>query len=832
MNRAVGFIFIVILILSFPTFYSSNVSAKEVAPLIGKGPHVGANDIFYSDDLAIEYASYSKGEIDVPVGRQFVSFQGISTTIDWRGALNILPTSPSVVINVKFNPKLLAKGDRFIKLNVTVELSYNLLYQSYLRIKYPDGTFKDLQGSGKTTLVKDFTSITPLGDASLSLELYTLGPLGILMNAFVQINKIYESAQRSFHIASSHMMYFSDDYKTVYHYVDLPVYYSTEGWDEVYTRVLYPKVYELKSVKVNEANYSFEDWTKTVQGNATILTKRTPFGSGSISTTLSMVFTTPQSVYIVQTLTSLLSESESWTYNDTLVLVSVNLDVKITELRSDQYSFIYIILNPAGEIIKSSYFPSNSFKLNQTSKSPLGKVLIANDNVTLDSSFAQPGLYTVQVISKTPYSLGFNKTSFLVYSLSIGEASLGTISNSKITGNFMLSSDLNISEYNRGYKGAYVMLYDNSSPPRLYTKTFNVGNSLGVTSITVKNKVDYPGTLDSPASPNLIFFAITNNSTAGISLDSITIKVHVFDTVSVASVPLLEIEPSYFFKGDIKAYTFVFSLPLLNQYVADQLSKNYNITAKLISQQTGNSYNLRFVYEKDPSQTNPALVQLQRIKVWKLEIVVAGKSYSTDWLLYDPSGRFKGDVIYITEANLESNKVNFEMNYLLGSVLQRYELYAIAYTSDYLSTVSKLMQDEIYLTYAIKSSLFVKGKEGQKITIPIEIRNLSNITTVTFDIEIYNGDILISNATYTLAPKENKTVNIEIEIPKQGSQNYFKIKSSTLKAIMGYIFIQYDNSMPEQFNKLISNNTSYIIILLLIVALISFLILRKTFSKR
>ncbi|MDT7891398.1 MAG: hypothetical protein RQ952_01505 [Thermoproteota archaeon] len=831
MNRFLVIILLAIFLISIYSYdsYSSPISAPVV-----KGPYLGATDIFYTSDVAIDYATYSKGYISVPVGLQYVSFFAEKININYQAILNFLLNTPVVKIVVNFPQKLLIVGDRFIKLNLTIDLSYDLPYQSYIKITYPSGETSIIQGSGNKILLKDITNVAPLGNAMVTIELYLSGPINTLFTANVQINKIYESAQRSFGVATKHIMYFSDDYKIVYHYVEVPLKYFSKGWDVVYSRFTYPSPYTIVNATVDNNPYSFEDWNKITQGNATTLIKAFPFGQGDINKIIKVTFSTPQSLYYTQTLTSFLTPTDSWSLNETLVLVVINLDITLPSLDPSKYIFNYLILDPNGSVVKSGSFSRSGFKLNSTQKSPLGKVLIANENITIDTSFSTPGLYTIQVLSVSPYSLGFNYTTFLVYDFNIFNPKFNKISNKLVEGSFSLKANIDLNSFNRNFKGGYVMIYDPTSAPKIYTKVFSFGNGLGISSLTIKNKIEHPGTVQNPNPPNLIYFSIFNNSTRTYYISDFKINVRIFDTVSYATVSFSNFEPAYFSPGEIRSYIFVFSIPLTNPYVADQLSKNYNITSFIRSTLTQNSQQLNFSYIG--KGVNPSVVHLEREKVWRLEINIGNKTFVSDWLLYDPKNLFSNDILLINEANLNNSTVQFNSNINFNSALQFYEVYGIAYTNDYQVKVSKLISDLVKIEAKLLSGNVIKLSDNKKITIPVLVKNLSNITYVEFNLTVYYNDKAIYVTNATLAPKEEKTLNLNFDSPINNASGYFKIYSSSARMIVGYIFIEEEQNPVKQITGWIGNMfipIEYVIVFIVALAsiIVIYLVSRKLKSR-
>ncbi len=827
MNKISLFLFILLIV---PLFVH-NVEALDVErPLIYRGPYEGAKDSFYSDDINIDYALFSQGEVSVIKGPGYVNFDGSSIIMNWRGFLASISPSPIVILSVNFKPKLVA-GDRFIKVNLTLELDYLLPFQSYFKINYPDGSNTEIRGEGKQKIVKDITNIAPDGSATITLELYVLGILGQFFNSYVKV-KIYETLQRTFKLATKHEMYFSEDYKTVYHYASIPIQYSTGLYDETYVRILYPKVFELINASRANFPYSFDGWSKKIEGNATVLMKKAPFGEGNIETVISMTFKHQQSIYLIQTLTSLLSPSESWTYNETMRLVAINLDIKIKELRRDQFNFGYYIINPDGDIIGYYDFPSESFRVEETRESPLGRVLVANANITLDFTYNRPGMYRIQTISITPYSLGINETRFLVYDIDISKQRLTSISTVEIAGSFNITASLNISEYGIFYQGAFLIAADESSPSKPYSKTFKVTSGIGVSSLVIKNKIEYPGTLDKPSEPNLAFFTLINNSTETKILDEIIIGIEVFDQLSIATFSLLGKEPNYLKPGEIRSYALLFSIALLNQYLANYLAKNYNITAKIISQQTGKSYGLNFTYGKDPSKVNPAVIQLERTKVWKLIVSVDNKVYSSDFLLYDPGKYFKGDLLFVAPALLEGSIVTFNSSLNLRSAIQKYAIYGITYTSDYLVKIKEILRDSIKVELSLEGNYTIKGKAGEPFTISVLAKNLSNVTSVTFNIKVYSGFNTFYENTYLLQPNENKVINISLTMPEGLTGDYLIVESSTLGVIVAILKLEYSQDILENITKPIGPVVSNQTIILIIIIILTVLILLRLFLKK
>jgi len=828
MNRFFAAIFLAIFLVSVYTYNS--VYPSSISAFVAKGPYLGATDIFYTSDVAIDYATYSKGYISVPIGLQYVSFFAEKININYQAILNSLLSAPVVKIVVNFPQKLLIVGDRFIKLNLTIDLSYDLPYQSYLKITYPNGETAVIQGSGNKILTKDLTNITPQGNAMVTIELFLAGPINSIFTVKVQINKIYESAQRSFGVATKHLMYFSDDYKTVYHYVEIPLKYFTQGWDVVYARLTYPSPYNIVNATVDNNPYSFEDWNKKIEGNATTLVKAFPFGRGEVNKIIKLTFSTPQSLYYTQTITSFFTPTDSWSINETLVLVVVNLDITLANLDLSKYTFNYLILDPKGVIIKTGSFSKSSFKLNYTQRSPLGKVLIANENITLDSSFSMPGIYTILVISTSPYSLGFNYTSFLVYDFNIYNPFINKISNKIVEGGFSLKANIDLNLFNRTFKGGYVMIYDPTSAPKIYSKVFSFSNGIGVSSLTIKNKIEHPGTIQNPNPPNLIYFTVFNNSTRTNYIPEFKINVRIFDTVSYARVSFSNFESAYFSPGEVRSYVLAFSIPFTNPYVADQLSKNYNITSFIKSTLTQNSQQLKFDYIG--KGINPSVIHLEREKVWRLEISIANKTFISDWLLYDPKNLYNNDILLITDGTLNNSTIQYNSNVNFSSALQYYEIYGIAYTSDYQVKISKLISDEIKVEARLLGGNTIKLSGNKNIVIPILVKNFSNITYIDMDLTVYYKDKTIYVTYITLAPKEEKAINITLTSPESNASGYFKIYSNSVRIIVGYLFIEEEQNPIKQINSwtiemFILNQYILLLVAALASIIVIYIIIRK-----
>jgi len=828
MNKIKNKILLIFLISIFIfSIFSLKVNSLESSQILlpnGKGPYEGEKNIAYSienlvDNLKRDYITIKKGE-------NFIKFLTNGFSISFIGSSS---QSPIVELQITFPKKLFAPGNVFKSVIINYELSFNLPSKSYVEIFYPqNNSFKILRGSlinyKFTDNVTTFGLLARQGYLEILIKVYAQG--SDILNLNVDFIKVTQIMQRTYAVSTEHWIYLLDDLKSVLHKVTLPIKYDSQGYDDVILEIYYPVVFNLTKLVVNAREYNIKDWNVINKGNLTIISKNKPFGS-SIDTKASLEFVSPQSIIRVETFPlinfkipekyinrSLFNFSlNTFIEGESLSLVAINVDIKYAE---EGGIFMYYIIDPEGNVVYNRYF---ELRIEETKESPLGKVLVGLSNITLDFINGKSGVWTFQVISVTRYNIGINETKITVHSFSFIDYEIIKASNLEISGYFKTFINY---ENNSIWKGGYAILVDNYSNPTSYSINFKINNTIGISSISVRDKVSSLEEL------NFATLIILNNSTRENTLNEITMHFRVFDKYYSSKFSLLLnlLEYPTFKPFESRLYLIYFSLAPIKPFVTIQ---------SLIS---GKSYNLTFPEIKE---NNPMSHPL-RHRVYQIGFSMNGKSYFTGWLLYDPKSIIKGDLLGIYEVNMDNfGTASYNFTYKDLSYVKSYEIYALAYTNSYTYILGKVFSDKINITVKDYEPKIIKGREGDKKLITIIISSKNTTTMIKFDIKVYQKDNVIYKNEYVLLPNEEKEISFYIEIPKNSENNLLKIKSDALRMFIGYVEIEYEKDINDRITEIIPPVTGltpfipreyllYFLIFLLIVIILSIYLIRKVFE--